>query len=401
MASGFWNLADYSAPTDGVHNASQAIQHAINDAYAGGGGIVFFPPGTYGVFGTVIVPSGVTLQGSGWESTWSDAQTAKGTWIRPIDSTHNLFYVLGATGVTIRDLAFCFSQGDPNQPDWAPIPYEHAISVENSGTIYLHNINLFNATRGLIVANCGAVSIDRVVGSPILIGIEIIKSHDTCKLRDVHFWRWFEEMYVDDHGYWLPGHDNIVTYKGSNGSALRIERADNHMYSDVFAIGYSIGVEFAGYIREYIGPHGEPETSAEIANKVRLVNVDTDNCGVGIRVQGENATLMIVNFTHQGGDNGLAIVDDGIKVQAENVRIDRVQNESILVEGNSKLFISHLWVKDWNLVGAPWTFHAIEAWYGGEIFLGRPAFFQGAHTRREGDGGRVLTNFDDLAPGFD
>lgn len=43
----FYNVEDYGAVHDGVTDDTEAIQDAINAAYAGGGGTVFFPNGTY------------------------------------------------------------------------------------------------------------------------------------------------------------------------------------------------------------------------------------------------------------------------------------------------------------------------------------------------------------------
>ncbi|MDF2649882.1 MAG: right-handed parallel beta-helix repeat-containing protein [Paenibacillus sp.] len=44
-------------------NDAAAIQQSIDDVYAAGGGVVFFPAGTYLVGSTITVPSNITLQG--------------------------------------------------------------------------------------------------------------------------------------------------------------------------------------------------------------------------------------------------------------------------------------------------------------------------------------------------
>lgn len=43
----WYNVKDYGAAGDGITNDTAAIQAAINVAVAGGGGVIYVPPGTY------------------------------------------------------------------------------------------------------------------------------------------------------------------------------------------------------------------------------------------------------------------------------------------------------------------------------------------------------------------
>ena len=70
------NVADYGAkPNDGVDDRS-AIQNAINDAFAAGGGAVFLPAGTYDIKsrtttdGALVLKSGVVIRGEGADRTF-------------------------------------------------------------------------------------------------------------------------------------------------------------------------------------------------------------------------------------------------------------------------------------------------------------------------------------------
>ena len=67
----FYNVKayPYNAVGDGVTLDHVAIQAAITAASADGGGIVFFPAGTYLIATTLTVPAGVSLMGSGAEGT--------------------------------------------------------------------------------------------------------------------------------------------------------------------------------------------------------------------------------------------------------------------------------------------------------------------------------------------
>lgn len=57
-------MAPFSAKADGVTDNTSAIQAALNQAAAEGGGIVFLPPGKYKVLGNLDVPTGVELKGA-------------------------------------------------------------------------------------------------------------------------------------------------------------------------------------------------------------------------------------------------------------------------------------------------------------------------------------------------
>lgn len=59
-----FNVKAYGATGVGDDDTT-AIQTAINACAAAGGGVVFFPPGTYGISSAVTLPSFVILQGSG------------------------------------------------------------------------------------------------------------------------------------------------------------------------------------------------------------------------------------------------------------------------------------------------------------------------------------------------
>lgn len=91
------NVRAKGAVGDGVTNDSQAINAAITEVHAAGGGVAFLPPGSYAV-GSTITPKGVlTLRGAGMHLT-----TIKGT----ASGVPANFFVNGSTRtrLTVEDL---------------------------------------------------------------------------------------------------------------------------------------------------------------------------------------------------------------------------------------------------------------------------------------------------------
>lgn len=63
-----YNVLDFGADNTGVANAAPAIQAAIDEAAAAGGGTVFFPAGSYRTNASIVLKDRVTLEGEGTPS---------------------------------------------------------------------------------------------------------------------------------------------------------------------------------------------------------------------------------------------------------------------------------------------------------------------------------------------
>lgn len=66
-----FSVTNHGAVGDGLTDDTRALQDAIDACDEAGGGIVFLPPGIYGLSETLIInDNGVHLVGSGWENTY-------------------------------------------------------------------------------------------------------------------------------------------------------------------------------------------------------------------------------------------------------------------------------------------------------------------------------------------
>lgn len=109
---GFYHASDYAVPVSttyaGAVDCSTQLQAAIDAASAAGGGWVLLPPGYYGIGTTVVVKSGVRLQGLGRARTGTaHVVAATGPVLKPLAvDTDVLRVVEGGNNVSIDCVSF-------------------------------------------------------------------------------------------------------------------------------------------------------------------------------------------------------------------------------------------------------------------------------------------------------
>jgi hypothetical protein len=99
--------APYLATGDGTTDDTAAIQEAMDACAAAGGGVVYFPPGTYLCSATINIDSDVTMQGVGEPSLLTQADNSQCRFIENEGSTEG-----SITNATIRDLAIDGNQAN-------------------------------------------------------------------------------------------------------------------------------------------------------------------------------------------------------------------------------------------------------------------------------------------------
>lgn len=144
----------------GSEDAGKAIQRAINDAKAAGGGIVYCPAGRYRILSQIIVPDGVELRGA---TDRARIPIKTGT-IFDVgrESNDTEIPVILNQGSGIRAIVF-------NQPGqtYDGNPIEHPYVIQGRGSdIYAINISLRNVYNGLDFSTyrCDRHYIDGIAG---------------------------------------------------------------------------------------------------------------------------------------------------------------------------------------------------------------------------------------------
>lgn len=145
MLNGYTHISvkSYGATGDGTTNDTTAVQNALNAAAAAGGGMVYFPTGTYRV-STLTWPSHVSAQGDGIYATFIKANTA---------ATTALVLFQNVARVTIHDMQF---DGNTNCAN----TFKFVAQVANScGNMSFYNLFLQGATaNSILFADAGGGS---------------------------------------------------------------------------------------------------------------------------------------------------------------------------------------------------------------------------------------------------
>jgi hypothetical protein len=163
----------FNAKNDGSTDNTTAIQAALDQAAADGGGIVFLPPGKYKVLGNLVIPTGVELKGSVDVST---TPTGPGSVLEVYAGRNDPAgapFIKVSAGSGIRGIVFDYPEQISTQlPNIATYPY--CIQVTGSDT-YIVNVGMRGVYRGidLFSFRCDNHYIDFLAGHAFNTGIKV------------------------------------------------------------------------------------------------------------------------------------------------------------------------------------------------------------------------------------
>ena len=143
-----YNVKDYGAKGDGTTDDTTAIQNAFNAVSTAGGGLVFFPQGTYVIASDITVPSNCTIEGAGRDSIlFAKASTSP-----------NLLNCSGSSHIIISKLQL---NGNKANVTILGIQYtqENGIYLHNSDDITIRDCYIHDCMVSGIMANGGSTNI--------------------------------------------------------------------------------------------------------------------------------------------------------------------------------------------------------------------------------------------------
>lgn len=239
--------APYNATGDGVTDNTMAIQNALNQAGADGGGIVFLPPGKYKVLGHLTVPANVELKGANDVGT---APTGPGSVLEAYADKGNAsgtpFLRLSA-GSGIRGLVFDY----PEQlGDLVPNYYVYPYTIQATGSnVYIINTGVRACYNGvdLFTYKCDNHYIDFLCGHVFQNAVRVGGGSTNGKIYNMHF----NTIYYayggqTKFGSWAnapttQGDARIYTYNYDNMSWLQLGDCQNETLYNDFVYGANYG----------------------------------------------------------------------------------------------------------------------------------------------------------------
>jgi hypothetical protein len=249
----------YGARGDGLADDTAAIQSALNDAGAGGGGIVFLPQGDYRILSHLLVPAQTTLAGI-WRAPAAFTQH-QGTTLLAVagaGSTSGVpFITLQGNNSTLEGVTIYYPNQALSNP---PILYPWAIRGGGGVNVTVQNVLLVNPYLGLDLATypSGRHFVRGVYGQPLLAGIAVDQCYDIGRIMDIHFWP-----------FWTQD-TRVLAFQSANAVSFDFMRTDWEVVQDIFSWGYNIGARF--------------RASTNGAMNGQMSNINFDNVDIGLQL---------------------------------------------------------------------------------------------------------------------
>ena len=277
------SITDFGAVGDGVTINNTAIQNAIDYAVANDIGTVRIPFGTFRLTAPIIIQRVVNLVGDGCEpyKTMGTPHTrGDGSWLH-FDHTGKGLHIVStvdtASGIQLRNFGTLRTQTIPTTGTYVPA-YDNDFDVYiDDADVTIVDLTLLNPTRGITVNNgsFGRIIIDRLKMHPLLEGIYVAESYDTCRINNVQIWP-----------FWAFN-DSLWQYNISNTVGIQLGRCDNPFLSNIFTYLCKIGLHIVN--NALLGT----------TNKLHLSGADFDNGNFGIVIAGTGFTGQFSNVTIQ------------------------------------------------------------------------------------------------------
>ena len=263
-------LAPYNAQGDGKTDDTGAIQAALNDVGAVGGGIVFLPTGNYSIATHLSIPAYTSIVGV-FQSPTAFSQRS-GTTLLASEGAGNSggtpFISLVGPDSTVKGLTVFYPNQTVTNP---PVAYPWTIQTEGGDNATVEDVLLVNPYQAIDFAThpSGRHLIRGVYGQPLLTGIQVDQCYDIGRIMDVHFWPFWSQD---------PA---IYAYLSANAVSFSFQRTDWEVVQDIFSYGYHIGAAFTASTNSAV--------TGAFAMNGQMSNVDFDGVDIGLYAQSTQA----------------------------------------------------------------------------------------------------------------
>ena len=277
--------SQYKLPDDpSTSDCTPAIQRALDDASAAGGGTVFIPKGRYRLDGMLTIASNVVLRGR-WNLIGPD-RPAEGTILMIHNQEHEQSVLLTGSGCGVRDLTFWH----PDQQVAKSTASESPLVIRGqAGVVTIENITLINPYRGIDLSQASTCCLRGIYGSPLHCGLSADRSFAVSRYDSIHFspdyWTWSRLLGSPPRG-------------GAHAAYMRKHGTGLHIYEmDGFYAGFS---KISGYQK---GLHFERGVSGDDASG-ELSYFSVTDCDTALHVDDAKG-FRIAGCTLQGSEYGI------------------------------------------------------------------------------------------------
>lgn len=280
-----YNVKDFGAVGDGIHDDTECIQKALDLAGKRGGGVVYLPVGRYLIKGSLLVPENVTLEGV-WRSPFRGDPTKSGSVLLAVSGKgepDGEALIKVSRSSTLKGFAVYYPEQIRAYP---PIPYPWTIQSNGpADDVSLIDLTLINPYKGIDFGTypTGRHKVKNIHAYPLYRGLYINQCYDVGRIEDIHFWPFWD----------LDPNSPLWKFTKDEGVAFTIGKTDGEMGYNLFSIFYSIGMHFVN------GPiyDGKGEVVRYLPGSGTYTNcyMDITPCAVKIDSAMEHSGITFVN----------------------------------------------------------------------------------------------------------
>lgn len=157
-----FNVGGYGADPEGKTDSTAAIQKALDDAKAAGGGIVYLPGGKYRCDGTLTVPKGTQLLGAMRDSS---TKPSAGTVIFVYQKSKE-FITLAGESAGVRGLYFAYPENSFSEDNYRQKPEQYPYTVKGTAKKnYCVHCTMVASANAVSMENADDFIVYRLLGS--------------------------------------------------------------------------------------------------------------------------------------------------------------------------------------------------------------------------------------------
>ena len=304
----YFNVMAYGAVGDGTTDDIDAIDDAITAATAIGGGVVYFPSGSYKVTSVITLADNIVLKGASRENTTIIFATASQTGISLVNAT------LARSYVAVQDLKLLATA-----LNITAIASELASALRFENLIIagcLWNFNLDRGTnidvRNILVEGTAT----QLAGKSLFTSTDLASYMFALNIENYHVRNIGNGVQTPAItfnkvvGAHLDGYDvNDLSAGGSNADGLLItgDSQGIRIDSPIIVKAYTNGIQIVG-----------ADGSVPIA--VEIINAHLDQCTTNALNIENGALINVIGGMYTStGVNGIIIGTDGVLVQGVNI----------------------------------------------------------------------------------